>query len=173
MPQLPIAKLPESEQQGLFSKICSFVTHLVIATIGAMFCGWILPLLIVLRMRGHLNGTVVEKVAALFDGPYFVFPILCGFVLGWISHRFLKSNTAAWTWVPMALVLMWNLLTWQSYGPDDAVANFFTSQCGGSECLYELSVTAPFYTSVAYSCGWILQRTFRKWSGNATRNLDS
>jgi hypothetical protein len=34
--------------------------------------------------------------------------------------------------------------------------NFFGSDCGSSECLTEYRVTAPFYTSIAYSFGLLL-----------------
>jgi hypothetical protein len=36
---------------------------------------------------------------------------------------------------------------------DSTWDTYFGKGCGGSECLYELFLTAPFYTSVAYSIG--------------------
>jgi hypothetical protein len=36
---------------------------------------------------------------------------------------------------------------------DSTWDTFFGTKCGGSECFYQLLITAPFYGAVAYSAG--------------------
>ena len=101
----------------------------------------------------------------LVDNPYFLGPIVVAFVLGIFSNRVWKTNSAAWVWLLPTVILIWNLMAWKSYTSRsnwaDAWANYFGSDCGDSECLYAVFVTAPFYTSVAYSLGWIAMRVWR------------
>jgi hypothetical protein len=51
--------------------------------------------------------------------------------------------------------LVWNLFTWGKYPGQiywtDVWDNFFGAGCGSSECLYELTVTAPVVCSLTYS----------------------
>jgi hypothetical protein len=108
----------------------------------------------------HLVDQRVFRV--LVDNPYFLGPIVAAFVLGLFSNRVWKTNAGFWVWLFPAVILVWNVFSWKSYTSRsnlaDAGANYFASDCGGSECLYEVLVTAPFYTSVAYSAGWIAMR---------------
>jgi len=162
--------------------VSSFIAQLVIATVGAMLVGMLAAVITALPiafLRHAPNGSVVDRVLdqPLFklgaDNPYFAGPVLTGFIFGWTSHRFFVSRTAAWVWIVPALVLAWNLVTWKSYSPlphwADVRANFFTSNCGDSDCLYELVVTGPFYTSVAYTVGWIARNLAQWWKAVAHR----
>jgi hypothetical protein len=156
----------ESERGDFVKPFLGFVLHQFIATVGALLLGtvvvFLLAALVAVFTRTPSEG-LLERVTEppLFklgaDNPYFVGPILMAFVLGWTSRRYLDSRAAAWVWVLPALALVWNLMTWKSYSPlghwADVEANFFTTNCGDSDCLYELFVTAPFYTSIAYSLG--------------------
>ncbi len=98
----------------------------------------------------------------LVDNPYFLGPIVAAFVLGLFSNRVWKTNAGFWVWLFHAVILVWNVFSWKSYTSRsnlaDAWANYFGSDCGDPECLYDVLVTAPFYTSVAYSVGWIAMR---------------
>jgi len=168
---------PDSGHWACTGKIVGFVAQFAIATIGAMLLGVLvvlLPTLLFASLTRSPNETVRERVVTEpllrwgADNPYFGGPILVAFILGWISRRYFKSRVAAWVWVPMTLALLWNITTWRSYSPlshwGDVRANFFTSDCGDSDCLYEMLVTGPFYTSVAYSLGWI-GKTFTRRRG--------
>jgi hypothetical protein len=148
----------------------SFVIQLIASTVGAMIMATIalfLPALVIAAFTENTSGgnffdhVVDQRLLHAGDEPYFLAPILAGFVLGGLSHRFFGTRAAAWVWVPPAVVLLWNIFTWKNggYRPywPDVWHNYFGSDCGGSECLYELFVTAPFYTSVAYSLGWIIK----------------
>jgi len=46
-------------------------------------------------------------------------------------------------------------MTNSAQGASWTVDNFFFARCGATECLYELFITAPFYTSAAYTLGWL------------------
>jgi hypothetical protein len=90
--------------------------------------------------------------------PYFILPDLAAFILGVLSHRYSQSTSAARVWVLPTVILIWNLLTWKNgdFGPywPDVGSKYCGPDCGSSECMYELVVIAPFYTSAAYSLGW-------------------
>ena len=153
--------------------VLSFVLQQAVSTVGALLLGIVAVLILATLVafftrtpHGSLVDKVVEepifKIGA--DNPYFAGPILMAFILGWVAHRS-ASRGAAWMWVLPTLALAWNVMTWKSYSPlprwDDVRANFFTSNCGDSDCLYELLITAPFYTSVAYSLGWVVRNLGR------------
>ena len=153
--------------------VLSFVLQQVVATVGAFLLGVVAVLILATLIAFFTrtpHGNLVDKVVAepLFkigaDGPYYAGPILMAFILGWVARRS-ESRGAAWMWVLPTLALVWNVMTWKSYSPlprwDDVRANFFTSHCGDSDCLYELLITAPFYTSVAYSLGWVVRNLGR------------
>jgi hypothetical protein len=103
-----------------------------------------------------------ERILHAVEGPYFVFPILAACVFGALSRRYSRSLAARWVWVFPAAVLLWNVFTWRNggYRPywPDVWNNYFGPHCGSSECAYELFVTAPFYTSFAYTFGWTMSR---------------
>jgi hypothetical protein len=150
--------------------------QLIIATTGAIFLGTIagfIPAILFAAVTknnsgGNFGDHVVDQraFAILSDNPYFLGAILVAFVLGYTSHRFFKSSAATCVWILPSIILIWNVFTWKSYAPRsdlaDAWANYFGKDCGGSECIYELFVTAPFYTSVAYSLGWLVKHVFLK-----------
>jgi hypothetical protein len=143
-----------------------------VATIGAIVVGAIgglLPSMIsALLTRNPGPGNFVDHLVdqrvfrVLVDNPYFLGPTITASVLGFFSHRVWKTNAGLWVWLFPAVILVSNLLSWKSYTSRsnlaDAWANYFGSDCGDSECLNELLVTAPFYSSVAYSVGWIAMR---------------
>jgi len=149
--------------------VLSFVLQQAVSTVGALLLGvgaaLILATLIAFFTRTP-DGNLVDKVVAepLFkigaDNPYFAGPILMAFILGWVARRS-ESRSAAWMWVLPTVALVWNVMSWKSHSPlprwEDVRANFFTSNCGDSDCIYELLITAPFYTSVAYSLGWVVR----------------
>ncbi len=152
------------------SSLIVFLTNLCAATFGAMLVGilamGIPAALIAILTRGASPGNFVDHV---IDQPFFkwadksnVLYLGAGLVLGFFSRRFSRSRWTAWVWVIPFIVLCSNLLTWKGAGPlntpvywKDVWDNYFGSDCGSSECMYEFLVTIPFYTSVLYSVGWV------------------
>jgi hypothetical protein len=148
----------------------SFVIQLVASTVGAMIIAnvaLLLPAITIAAVtRNTSGGNFVDHVADQHflhaaGEPYFLAPVLTGLVLGVLSHSLFRSRSAAWVWVLPLVVLLWNIFSWRNggYRPywPDVWNNYFGSDCGSSECMYEWFVTAPFYTSAAYSLGWTLK----------------
>ena len=92
--------------------------------------------------------------------PLFVFPILAGVLFGVLSWRKGWRSSAMWVWLLPVINHVFNIFTWRTGGFRqhwiDVWNNFFGSQCGSSECAYEVFVTAPMYRSVAYIFGIFL-----------------
>lgn len=148
----------------------AFFVHLTASTLGAAVVGLVAAFLLAgltaAFTKNTSGGNWADHVADQFilkaaGEPYFVFPVFIGFALGGLSYRYSRSSSAAWVWVLPTIALVWNVLTWKNGGDPywpDVWNNYFGSQCGSSECLYELFVTMPFYTSLAYAVGWMTRR---------------
>jgi hypothetical protein len=153
--------------------IFSFVLQEVVSTIGAVLTGVAVMLVVALISAvvtpNTSNGDFIDHVV---DQPFFTWAdrsnlvyVIAGFVLGGVSFRFFRTKSAAWVWVLPSVVLVWNIFTWKNggylpYWPD-VWNNYFSSGAG----LYQLLVTVPFYTSVAYSLGWLAVRLSRRRAG--------
>jgi hypothetical protein len=157
-------------KRRLDATLPSFLIQQLVSTAGAMLVGLlagIVPAVVVAAATGKTSGgnwadhIVDNGVLRAAEEPYFVFPILAAFGFGVLSHRYSLSRSALWVWVFPAVILLWNVFTWRNggfrpYWPD-VWNNYFGSDCGSSECAYEFFVTAPFYTSLAYTLGWTLK----------------
>ena len=166
------------------SSILEFVIQSIVATLGAFvlgaFGGLVPSIVVALLTKNHGPGNFVDHLVdqrvfrVLIDNPYFLAPIVVAFVLGLLSNRVWKTNSGFWVWLLQTLILVWNVFSWKSYTSRsnlaDAWANYFGSDCGASDCLYEVLVTAPFYTSVAYSLGWIAMRVLSPAQTGHTAN---
>jgi hypothetical protein len=152
-----------------------FIAELGIATIGAsilaIFVAIAAGVVTASLTRNTTGGGFMDQVAAqpsrlLIQQPYYVGIVLGGFVLGTFSHRFFRPRAAYWVWIIPAGILVWNIFTWEAapsqlYWPD-VWNNYFGSDCGGSECVYEVFVTVPFYSSFAYALGSIATALVRR-----------
>jgi hypothetical protein len=158
---------PRSTPKFMTGKhIFSFLVHSAAATAGSLFVGFVSGLLIALAISPFSAGTgnIVDRAVDSWffrhcvDNPYFMTSILSAVCLGFMSHRFSKSQAAVWVWLLPTAVLMFNLLPSVLSSPSaakNAWINYFSRDCGGTECLGELLVTAPFYTSLAFTFGWL------------------
>jgi len=154
----------------------SFLIQQLVSTVGAMIVGHlagIIPAVLIAAVTKNTSGgnwvdhIADQPILRTVEEPYFAFPVITAFALGILSHRYFRSSSAVWVWVLPAIILVWNLFTWKTggfhpYWPD-VWNNYFGSDCGSSECVYELFVTAPFYTSLAYTLGWITKRALKTW----------
>jgi hypothetical protein len=92
--------------------------------------------------------------------PFWVPEIVAGLLLGRLCYLLLPSKAAFFAWLLPGVFLLWSAWSWQRTSSmyDSTWDTFFSKSCGGSECLYELLLTVPFYSGVGYSvgafCGW-------------------
>jgi hypothetical protein len=153
--------------------VLSFLSQSLVATAGALVAGILLTFIVALPF-GWLSsgmGNIVDRtvdtwiVRYLSEEPYFVFPVVTAACLGFLSYKFTKSRVASWVWVIPTAILLVNVvprILGSSAVPKWVFDNYFGRGCGASECLYELVVTGPFYTSVAYAlCACVARRHFR------------
>ena len=95
--------------------------------------------------------------------PVWIPEIAAGLWLGYFVYRRVPSRLAFFTWLTPAFFLFFSALSWQrgmaQY--DSTFDTYFGTGCGGSECLYELFLTMPFYTSVGYTLGALLAKITR------------
>jgi hypothetical protein len=142
--------LTEYMAQMLFATACAIISGFVIAMILDV---------IAMKIRGLPERGSFPDV---FGEPYFIGPIALAFALGLWGRKRFRTTAGYFLWIVPALILLSSFLSWHSYSHlgrwQDAWANFFGRDCGGSECFYEWTVTAPFYTSVVYTLGWIVAR---------------
>jgi hypothetical protein len=156
------------------SFVLSLSVQQIIATVGAMLLGiaavYILGLMVAAFTKNiHPAGNIVDRMVDLWfvrvggDGPYFVGPILAGFFFGICGRKQFGSRAGAYVWIIPAGYFLLNILRWHAWGSLPwwrALWNdFFSSDCGNSECYYEFFVTGPLYTSVAYAVGWLVRGT--------------
>ena len=157
------------------SDLKRFVLHTTFATLGAQLVAILLvatsSLLTAFVTRNTSGGDFGDHIGNqpsthLLDPPYHVGPVIVGFAMGFLLHRWFRSRLGAWVWTIPALILIWNLFTWHPGSSracwPDVWENYFSGQCGSSECLYEQFVTCPFYTSLAYALGWLARIPFLK-----------
>jgi hypothetical protein len=155
------------------SELKHFVLQTTFATLGAQLvaillvgaCSLVTASVTRNTSGGNFGDHIVEQpTTRLLSQPYFVGPVIVGFAMGFLLHPWFRSSSGAWVWTIPAIVLIWNLFSWEpgpsrAYWPD-VWLNYFSAQCGSSECLYEQFVTCPFYTSVAYALGWLIRSPF-------------
>jgi hypothetical protein len=100
-------------------------------------------------------GFIASILIQLGGEPFWLPEIMAGLLLGWFAFETVPSKTAFLAWIVPAGCLLWSVWSLQhTTGAHDSTWNtYFGSDCGGSECLYQLLLTAPFYSSVFYSIG--------------------
>jgi hypothetical protein len=119
----------------------------------AVLAGFLLSLLITAVFPPA--GEQATLTGQLVGEPMWVPEIVVGVLAGRLAYKRLPSALAFLVWIPPAGFLFWSAWSWQkTMAPYDSTWDtYFGNNCSGSECLYELFLTAPFYTSVAYSLG--------------------
>jgi hypothetical protein len=106
--------------------------------------------------QATLSGQIVAE-------PIWLPEVLMGILLGGIAYRRLPTKLAFYVGVPPAVLLFSSAWHWQQTMAiyDSTWDTYFGKGCAGSECLYELLLTAPFYTSLAYTVGALASRLNR------------
>lgn len=89
-------------------------------------------------------------------GPWFAGSLLVGAVLGFAAIRRRRTPLATLVFIPPLLLLIYFASSYYQapapYGGWAAVwREFFSNQCGASECLGEFAGTQPTFAAAAYS----------------------
>jgi hypothetical protein len=162
---------------GILRSFAVFIAHSAMATMGSLIGGVALGFLCSLfaALWSSGAGNIVDRAADswffrhLVDNPYFLVPVFVSFCVGFFVFRFSRHSSGAWAWLlPFAILLLNIVPSLFRSSTHDVVQSYFGRGCGSDECLDQLFFTAPFYTSVAYSLGWLSRRwaaeLFPKWT---------
>jgi hypothetical protein len=124
--------------------------------VGVLVSLPIVAILPVIGQQASVSGRLLEE-------PFWVPEIVAGFCAGWFFYKRLPSKIALLAWIAPAVFLSWSAWSWHKTASmyDPTWDTYFGSHCGGSECLYQLLLTAPFYTSVAYSLAAVIESMAR------------
>ena len=151
-----------------------FVCHQAASTLAVIYAAGVGTLFLLALLRLLHSPLFVPRDAAwlLTELHYFPVQIGVGLYCGWWVSRELHHRSMLWVWILPLLMLCFAV--W--HGPilaSDAgsvfdhpaasvysLRHYFGSGCSVRErCLDQMMFTLPFYTSVAYSLGALIQRT--------------
>lgn len=137
-----------------------YLLNLLAATLGiVLVTGFLLNVVLKPLSPPLISHSQLFSVA---KGPYYPLPVVLAVIAGYISYIRLKGNHRFWVWVVPTVYLAIKIALWKNssvLGDDGwgtAMAHFFP----GKQPYYpEEDVTVPFYTSLAYSFGALLERS--------------
>jgi hypothetical protein len=144
--------------------VLTLLLHEFIGTIGAILLAATLTA-VVLDFPNPWGRTITRNdlFHAVVQGfaPYFPVQIVVALLLGWVLSDLLVHKSMSWIWV---LPYGWLILAFARL-PDVAALSFqgrlsyfFGRGCRIEDyCTDQLVITLPFYTSLAYSIGAVLQ----------------
>jgi hypothetical protein len=119
----------------------------------SVLAGFVISLLLVVVLPG--GGSHDRFFGQVISEPFWVPEIIAGILVGRLFYSRAPSRVAFVAWLVPCILLAWNVWsdqqTMSAY--DSTWDTFFGRNCGGSECLYQLVLTVPFYAGVAYSLG--------------------
>jgi hypothetical protein len=144
-------------QDSPIEKIARYAKEVFLAAYGTGIVAMLLSMLVI------FIGGPRMSAARWIDPPYSPIAIIVSVGSAYFVRRRTHRRPNMWVWIFPAVILVYNLFTWGRYPGQinywtDVWENFFGSGCGSSECLYELTVTAPVVCSVAYSIAAIFLR---------------
>jgi hypothetical protein len=134
-----------------------YLMHLLVATLGvglatAMLFETILKPVLQPEM-GH------AKLVSIAAGPYYPLEILLAGFAGYFAYGKLKGNHRFWVWILPSVYLGMKIILWttttvlQHHNWHTTVAHFFV---GTPPHYPEGNITIPFYTSLSYTFGALL-----------------
>jgi hypothetical protein len=137
--------------------VCLYLLHLLAATFGVLLATAIL-LNVILKplLEPWISHAQLISVA---NGPYYALPVVLAALAGYFSYIRFKGNYRFWVWIVPTVYLATKIILWapssvlgdSSWGT--TLAHFFV---GTPPHYPEGSVTIPFYTSLSYTLGALL-----------------
>lgn len=141
-----------------------YLLHLLIATLGVGLATAMLLEVILKPLLGRAIGDA--KLISIGTGPYYPLEIVLAAVAGYFGYGRLRGNHRFWVWVLPTLYLAMKIILWTpttvlaDQNWHTALAHFFV---GTPPHYPEGNVTIPFYTTLSYAIGALLD------SGNVFR----
>ena len=129
-----------------------YLLHLLIATLGVGLATAIL-------LEAILKPLLGRGIISIATGPYYLLEIVLAGIAGYFVYGLLRGNHRFWVWVLPTLYLAMKIILWTptTVLVDDnwhtTLAHFFV----GTPPRYpEGNITIPFYTTVSYAFGALL-----------------
>jgi len=117
-----------------------------------------------------------RSFSRILSDPHFPFQLAAGLCTGYSMWRRLGGPLTLWLWViPLALLLYrFSVFETSVLEPPlgARVRYFFGAGCRPPSCFDQLRYTAPFYSSLAYSFGALLNKAGVFRFNEATHNQD-
>lgn len=102
------------------------------------------------------------------NAPWFPGMVISGLLAGFYFNARDRCASASWVFALPLAYFFWSTYSEASLPPYGGFSfvwqNYFTRNCGATECLGELLATGPLYAGVAYSIGawWVRHRGPRR-----------
>jgi len=141
-----------------------YLLHLLIATLGVGLATAMLLEAILKPLFGRAIGDA--KLVSIATGPYYPLEIVLAGVAGYFGYGLLRGNHRFWVWVLPTLHLAIRIILWTpttvlaDQNWHTTLAHFFA---GTPPNYPEGNITIPFYTTLSYTFGALLD------SGNVFR----
>ena len=145
--------MKDTVQSGLSPKAIG-LAHLLLSYFAALI-GFVISMLIAGVGLIGSEGLFFRLTNAISGEPVWAPEIIAGLLIGYLAYKRVPSRFAFVSWIVPGVILFWNVISWQRTMSqyDSTWSTFFGTGCGGSECMYELFLTAPFYTAIGYAAG--------------------
>ena len=105
--------------------------------------------------------------------PYYLFPLLVGFAVGYLSYLQFRGSYRYWVWILPAAYVLYSLLAWKASNQgtwSDALTHFF-GPVPYPQNRDQLDTSTWLYMAMAYSLGALTQRLIQKMlSGAAAKH---
>ena len=136
-----------------------YLLQLVIATLGV-------GLATAMLLEAILKPLLGRGIISIGTGPYYPLEIVLAGIAGYFGYGLLRGNHRFWVWILPTLYLAMKIILWTpttvlaDQNWHTALAHFFV---GTPPHYPEGNVTIPFYTTLSYAIGALLD------SGNVFR----
>ena len=134
-----------------------YLLHLLIATFGV---GLATAILLEAILKPLLEpGIGHAKLVSIGTGPYYPLEIVLAGLAGYFGYGLLKGNHRLWVWILPTVYLAMKIILWTpttvlgDHNWHTTLAHFFV---GTPPHYPEGNITIPFYTSLSYTFGALL-----------------
>jgi hypothetical protein len=136
--------------------VALYLLHLLTATFGVMLATGILLNVVLKPLEPWIGHAKLVSVA---KGPYYPLPIVLAGLAGYFGYIRFKGNYRFWVWIVPTVYLATKIILWTptsilgDYSWGATLAHFFA---GTPPHYPEGNITIPFYTSLSYTLGALL-----------------